>query len=1301
MKSKKNFKHDYSDFDALQLGLASPEQILNWSYGEVTKAETINYRTLKNETDGLFCEKIFGPSKNFECFCGKYKKIRYKGIVCDKCGVEVTRKDVRRERMGHIELAVPVTHVWFAFSVPSKLAVILDVSHKKLLSVIYYTRYLITDIDKDERSMVLDKLQDLQEEERQELSNKLTEALKTSSDKFQAEIDELREADAKKGKKEFQISQIEHKSKQAAAKIRRDYADMEEELDALYARLNKLARDIEVGSVISEDEYIDLMERDLLFFDAGMGAEAVEKLLDKMDLGAEVKRLKSEVKTEKSKTKRMAKIRRLQYLEGLYNHGGDPKSMILKVLPVIPPELRPIISLSGGKFATSDLNDLYRRIINRNNRLKRLMNIGAPDVILRNEKRMLQESVDALIDNSHRPARPMTNSKRLPYRSLTDELRGKKGIFRRNLLGKRVDYSGRAVIVGDNTLKIDECGLPKAVALEMFKPFVIHELIEAEEAPNIRIAKEMIENEADEVWDHLERVIADRPVLLNRAPTLHKYSIQGFYPRLVEGDAIRIHPLVCKAFNADFDGDQMAVHVLLSEDAIREGKERMMSTENIVKIADGTVLATPTKDMLLGFYLMTNVVENDKPRIFKDFDEAMKAYQRGVISIDEEIVARGKDGNMLRSSVGRMIFNSILPDDYPFFNERVSKSNIDRIIGDINDKYDRSYVVELLDNLKTMGFKYATDLGYSFAMEDCRVDIDLHSKIEEVKSKDEQLQENYLQGLVTFEGKTKLSTKMWSEFTDELADEAWESLSPDNAVHEMVTSGANGSKLQSRQIMSIKGLVRNSVGEWIPLPITGNYRDGLAAFEYFVAAAGGRKGVADSSLRTASSGYLTRKLHDVAHAVIVRKDDCGYEGDGFVIRADDDRRIAFGDTIQGRVLAQDMVDPKGNVLLEKNQTITYDIAQKAVEVGVKEVNLRSPITCDSPLGICKKCYGNNIEKNAEVEMGTAVGVLAAQSIGEPGTQMTLRSFHFGGAMKVDITQGLPRVEELLEARTPKAEAEMANIDGKLNIVKAEDGSAVIQIEGEKDVARHYVVSTANEMKVEDGAEVKAGHILFINSNGDEKQAPFDGKVQIDHGILTIRGRVEASEDISVLPNYDILVEDGAEVKAGTQLTEGSLDPKKIAEVAGIHKALEYVVTGIQAVFSEQGVMIDDIHIEIIVRQMAQMGMVMEAGDSDYLVGGLVNISLAEEVNKALRSEGKNIALVVPKIIGIKKAALNTESFLSAMSFQEQVRVLTESAITGKIDYLRGMKENVIIGRMIPSGDQASIDQQDMQELETE
>lgn len=1286
--NKQKSKTKVTDFDALKLTLASPEQILDWSYGEVKKAETINYRTYKPEPDGLFCEKIFGPTKSFECYCGKYRKIRYKGIVCDKCGVEVTDKKVRRERMGHINLVVPVTHVWFAYGVPNKLSIVLNMSHKKLLSVIYYTRYMVIDVENEKREQMANKVAELLTQAKDELDLEMNDLIKGLDQNYE---DSVKEAKAKENGKglDFVLNKLEHSHNIEVARTRHEYAQMVEERESTYAKILEVINKIEVGSILTEDEYIDLADNDLIFFDARMGAEAIEALLNKLNIDEEIALLRIQSANERSSDKKLVLIKRLQYLEGFATNRLDPKWMILKVVPVLPPELRPIIPLSGGKFATNDLNDLYRRIINRNNRLTKLIEIGAPDVILRNEKRMLQEAVDALIDNQHRPGKPMLNSKKLPYSSLTDLLRGKKGIFRKNLLGKRVDYSGRGVIVGDATLLLHQCGLPKSVALEIFKPFVIQKLLSKELAPNVKIAKDMIDDKEEIIWDLLEDIIKDRPVLLNRAPTLHKYSIQAFYPRLVEGEAIRIHPLVCKAFNADFDGDQMAVHVLLTDDAVDEGAKKMLSSRNIISIANGKLLANPSKDMVLGYFIMSDMIESEKPKTFGNFDDAIKAYLRGSITANEEIIAKGK-GAVHHTSVGRIILNTVFPEDYPFVNKQVGGSEINDIIEDIKDKYPAEVVTVMLDTLKSLGFKYATDLGYSFSMSDCNVNVDIQSKIQELEKNDNVLQENYLQGLITSSERKKISIKMWNDFASTAEDEAWKSLDKRNPVFEMVQSKANGSKIQVRQILSLKGMVRDSEGNWVPLPIKKNYRDGLNAFEYFVSASGGRKGVADTALRTPSSGYLTRKLVDVAHDVIVREDDCGYDGEGIALRKSDSRSLTFVDRIYGRTASKDIVDSKGKVIVAINEPITKLLAREIDAQGIEEVYVRTPLQCKSALGICKKCYGYDIEQGAPVEMGKAVGVIAAQSIGEPATQFTLSTFHKGGVQKTDMTQGLPRVEELLEARSPKSVANIAKFDGKVSVEVQDDGSATVIVEGEKNVEKTWVVSKAKSIVVTDGEEVRQNQALFIDAQEEERSAPIAGVIKLDSGLLKLKGKMAATEKITVLPGVELMVKDGETVKAGQQITAGAIDPKAIEEAAGILRAQEYVINEVQQVFNEQGVALSDVHFEIIVRQMARLGRVMESGDSDYLVGSLVNHFMADVKNELLRADGKNVSYVVPKLLGIKASALYTESFLSSMSFQEQVRVLTNSAILGKVDYLRGMKENVMIGKKIPYGESAEI-----------
>lgn len=1286
---KKKINQQISDFFALRIKLASPENIDSWSSGEVTKAETINYRTYKPEPDGLFCEKIFGPIKNFECYCGKYKKIKFKGIICDKCGVEITTSDVRRERMGHIELAVPVSHVWFAYGVPNKLSMILNISHKKLLSVLYYSRYMVVEVDDAKRDVIIEKINNIIKQLESDLDKELEQEVKGIEDKYATKISTLSTKKMKKEEKNFEIEKLLHKKKQSIARLRHDYAGMLEIESNIFKRLIEITNNLTVGTILTEDEYVSFTDNELVFFDAKIGADAISDLLKSFDIDKEIIATQEEMRTKKQN--RTKNIQRLKILQGMKKNGIKPDWIILKNLPVIPPDLRPIIPLAGGKFATHDLNDLYRRIINRNNRLKKLIQIGAPDIIMRNEKRMLQEAVDALIDNSHRPGKPMMSNKRLPYNSLTDQIRGKKGIFRKNLLGKRVDYSGRAVIVGDATLKIDQCGLPKAIALEIYKPFVMHELLENGHAPNIKVAKDIIEEREEMIWDYLENIITKRPVLLNRAPTLHKYSIQAFYPILVEGDAIHLHPLVCKAFNADFDGDQMSVHVLLTDEAVEEVKLKVMASKNITSFANGKTLAYPTNDMVLGFFILTDINEEKKPKVVGDFDTAVKAYQTGQIGLNEMIYATGK-GGVHKTSAGRIIFNQILPEDYPFVNERIGGSESYDIIEDVKAKYPREVLVELLDTMKKLGFQYATDSGFSFSMSDCSVDMDVKSRVGEVEEKDEQLEENYLQGLIVAKEKNTLSINMWNDFADKISEEAWGKFTKNNPVFEMVESKANGGKIQVRQVATVIGMVRDSTGKWVPLPIKGNYRDGLNAFEYFVASNGGRKGQADQSLRTPFSGYLTRRLVDVAHSVIVRENDCGYDGEGIAVNRNDVRRLSFEDRVFGRVLAQDVIDSKGNVVVEKNTPISRDLAIKINKSDVETVYIRTPLLCKAPIGMCRNCYGYDYETNEMIEMGKAVGVIAAQSIGEPGTQLTMKTFHKGGIEKTDITQGLPRVEELLEARKPKSEAEIASIDGVAHVEKLEDESFIVAIEGEKKMSSVYETYDAKKIIVEDGATVRIGDVLYIDHDEQEKQAPYTGEVRLDNGTLTISGKVKAQETISVLPKETLLVKDGDKIVAGQPITEGSIDPQKLVLATDIITTQKYIVDQCQQVFNEQGVALADIHFEVIVRQMNALARINNSGDTEHVPGSLISTFLIEKNNELLRNEGKRIVHYTPRLMGIKMVSLNTDSFLSAMSFQEHVRVLTEASLLGKIDYLRGMKENVMIGKRIPSGEEAKIDE---------
>lgn len=1289
-----NQNKKWENFDAIKITLASPEQMLSWSHGEVQKAETINYRTFKPETEGLMDEKIFGPTKNFECYCGKYRKIRYKGIICDKCGVEVTTNKVRRERMGHIKLAVPVTHVWYSYSIPNKISTVLDIPQKRLLSVIYYTRYMITEVDEARKKAILPEIIKELDKKKEELRSEMEKQVGEIESGLKKEASKLGKKNKDKDKADFEIETKTHKSKKEIAKLHKEYADMEEILSDEYQDLQELVERIEVGSVLTEDEFLTLKERDNVFFSAKMGAEAVKDLLLKVDLQKLCAELKEGINSTQSIPKRVKLVSRLRLVEGLLKNNLRPEWMILDVLPVIPPDLRPIIQLPGGKFATSDLNDLYRRVINRNNRLKRLIHIGAPDVILRNEKRMLQEAVDALIDNSHRPSKPITNLRRLPYKSLTDGLRGKKGRFRRNLLGKRVDYSGRAVIIGSHKLKFNECGLPKTMALEMFRPFVVFKLLETGIAPNIRAAKQIIDDQEEQVWDILEELIKDRPVLLNRAPTLHKQGIQAFFPVLVEGDAIRIHPLICSGFNADFDGDQMGVFVPLTAEAVKEAKDVMLQQYNIISQADGGILAAPAKDMQLGLYLLTFMDESDKPGIpFASEDLAISAYDRGDIQLSDKIAVRVK-GEVHQTSVGRLIFNNALPENYRFINENVTKGVMQAAVRDVAWTYPLDQATQMLDALKNLGFEYSTVKGYSLAIEDFEIEIGREEFLKKGDEKEIKLQEDYMMGLLTYDEKRQLSIELWNEIAGEMGKKVWEKITPDNPVYTQVKSGAASYESQANQIIGMKGLLRDPQGNWVELPIKGNHAHGLSVFEYFVAARGGRKGAADTALRTSGSGYLTRKLVDVAHEIIVRVDDCGVKDKGHLIVRDEDltkRRVKFVDLIYGRWTAAPVKHPEtGKTIAKENQEINIDLAREIDKAGVHSVLVRSPLTCQAPLGVCAKCYGYDIGRNQPVAIGKAVGVIAAQSMGEPSTQMVLRTFHSGGAAETDITRGLPRLTELFEARFPKKAAYIMPFDGKVTVKEDEEGMTKLVATGHSDERRVYFTSGSKKVSVKDGEQVGEAQILFISGTGEEMRAPYKGTVTVTGNVIELKGKLGASEEFAIPSNYKVIVKDGDKVEKGTALTDGNIEPKRFYEIAGTLPVQEYIIDAVQQVYTEQGISMNDKHIECIVRQMFRMAKVVDPGDSDYLVGSFVNKNIAALRNQMLVKEGRKPAYVEEVILGITSSSLKTESFLSAMSFQEQVRVLTEASILGKVDYLRGLKENVIIGRPIPVGDKAAI-----------
>ncbi|MCC2126377.1 DNA-directed RNA polymerase subunit beta' [Hominiventricola filiformis] len=1166
----KNDNYQPMSFDAIKIGLASPETILEWSHGEVTKPETINYRTLKPEKDGLYCEKIFGPSKDWECHCGKYKKIRYKGVVCDRCGVEVTKSSVRRERMGHIKLAAPVSHIWYFKGIPSRMGLILDLSPRTLEKVLYFASYIVLD----------------------------------------------------PGKTELMYKQV-----------------------------------------LSEKEYQDMKEKypESGAFRVGMGAESIKELLQAIDLEKDSKELKEGLKTA-SGQKRARIIKRLEVVEAFRESGNKPEWMIMDVIPVIPPDLRPMVQLDGGRFATSDLNDLYRRIINRNNRLQRLLDLGAPDIIVRNEKRMLQEAVDALIDNGRR-GRPVTGPGNRALKSLSDMLKGKSGRFRQNLLGKRVDYSGRSVIVVGPELKIYQCGLPKEMAIELFKPFVMKELVANGSAHNIKSAKKMVERLQPEVWDVLEDVIKEHPVMLNRAPTLHRLGIQAFEPILVEGKAIKLHPLVCTAFNADFDGDQMAVHLPLSVEAQAECRFLLLSPNNLLKPSDGGPVAVPSQDMVLGIYYLTQERPGEigEGKFFKNLNEAILAYENGVIKLQSRIKVRVSknmpDGTVMtgtvESTLGRFLFNEILPQDLGFVDRKipgnelslevdfhVGKKGLKQILGKVINTHGATKTAEVLDDIKAMGYKYSTRAAMTVSISDMTVPPQKPELIKQAQDVVDKITRNYKRGKITEEERYKEVVETWKETDAVLTKALLDGLDKYNNIFMMADSGARGSDKQIKQLAGMRGLMADTTGHTIELPITSNFREGLDVLEYFMSAHGARKGMSDTALRTADSGYLTRRLVDVSQELIIRETDCAEGKDeipGMEVTAFTDGKEmieSLEERITGRFACNDICDKDGNIIVKANHMITPKRAAAVVSKGVDKdgnplnsVKIRTALTCKSHIGVCAKCYGANMATGEAVQVGETVGIIAAQSIGEPGTQLTMRTFHSGGVAGGDITQGLPRVEELFEARKPKGLAIVTEISG---------------------------LATINDMK-------KKREIVITNNESGESKTyliPFDSRIKIMDGTM---------------------------VEAGDALTEGSINPHDILKIKGVRAVQDYLLQEVQRVYRLQGVEINDKHIEMIVRQMLKKIRVEDNGDSDFLPGTLVDILDYWDENERLIAEGKQPADGKQVLLGITKASLATNSFLSAASFQETTKVLTEAAIKGKVDPLIGLKENVIIGKLIPAG----------------
>ncbi|CAL9484785.1 MULTISPECIES: DNA-directed RNA polymerase subunit beta' [unclassified Streptomyces] len=1241
---------DVNFFDELRIGLATADDIRQWSHGEVKKPETINYRTLKPEKDGLFCEKIFGPTRDWECYCGKYKRVRFKGIICERCGVEVTRAKVRRERMGHIELAAPVTHIWYFKGVPSRLGYLLDLAPKDLEKVIYFAAYMITYVDEERRTRDLPSLEAHVSVERQQIEQRRDADLEARAKKLETDLAELEAEGAKADVRRKVREGAEREMKQLRDRAQREI----DRLDEVWNRFKNLkVQDLEGDELL----YRELRDRFGTYFDGSMGAAALQKRLESFDLDEEAEKLREIIRTGKGQKKTRA-LKRLKVVSAFLQTSNSPKGMVLDCVPVIPPDLRPMVQLDGGRFATSDLNDLYRRVINRNNRLKRLLDLGAPEIIVNNEKRMLQEAVDALFDNGRR-GRPVTGPGNRPLKSLSDMLKGKQGRFRQNLLGKRVDYSARSVIVVGPQLKLHQCGLPKAMALELFKPFVMKRLVDLNHAQNIKSAKRMVERGRTVVYDVLEEVIAEHPVLLNRAPTLHRLGIQAFEPQLVEGKAIQIHPLVCTAFNADFDGDQMAVHLPLSAEAQAEARILMLSSNNILKPADGRPVTMPTQDMVLGLFFLTTDGEGrdlkGEGRAFGSAAEAIMAFDAGELSLQSKIDIRFPVGTIpprgwtppareegepewqqgdtftLRTTLGRALFNELLPEDYPFVDYEVGKKQLSEIVNDLAERYPKVIVAATLDNLKASGFFWATRSGVTVAISDVVVPEAKKEIVKGYEAQDEKVQKQYERGLITKDERTQELIAIWTKATNEVAEAMNDNFPKTNPIFMMVNSGARGNMMQMRQIAGMRGLVSNAKNETIPRPIKASFREGLSVLEYFISTHGARKGLADTALRTADSGYLTRRLVDVSQDVIIREEDCGTDRglrlkiadrqDGVLLKAED-----VETSVYARCLAEDIV-VDGKVLAPAGTDLGDVLIDELVKHGVEEVKTRSVLTCESAVGTCAMCYGRSLATGKLVDIGEAVGIIAAQSIGEPGTQLTMRTFHTGGVAGDDITQGLPRVVELFEARTPKGVAPISEASGRVRIEETEKTKKIV-------------------VTPDDGS--------------DETAYPISKRARL-------------------------LVGEGDHVEVGQKLTVGATNPHDVLRILGQRAVQVHLVGEVQKVYNSQGVSIHDKHIEIIIRQMLRRVTIIESGDAELLPGELVERSKFETENRRVVQEGGHPASGRPQLMGITKASLATESWLSAASFQETTRVLTDAAINAKSDSLIGLKENVIIGKLIPAG----------------
>ncbi len=1378
---------------ALRISLASPSTILSWSYGEVLKPETINYRRLRPEKDGLFCEAIFGPQRDWQCYCGKYKNPRYKGIICDKCGVEVTRAAVRRERMGHIMLATPVAHIWYTRRIPSYLGMLLDISRRNLDRVLYFAQYIVTYVDEEARNKALKRIEDeisVSEREQAQTVNAKIAEVKTKRDHtindlkqkasnleqgYDEAIAEKLDPVIKEGQKlekllqgqmgeaakkaivfEFNNEKILDAGDKVAAKhltqvqkivqknletiegdmkdqrareleelkmeMGRVKADADMQMEALRSQLedqtaassNQSSRmrdellELRPFTFISEIRYRELKQRWGQVFRADMGAEAFYDVLERLDLDKLAEELWKEVRTTKSKQKRKKATTRLKVVEALLRSGNRQEWMILTDLPVIPPDLRPMVQLDGGRFATSDLNDLYRRVINRNNRLKRLLELGAPDVIIRNEKRMLQEAVDSLIDNSQR-GKALSRRGRRELKSLSDMLKGKKGRFRRNLLGKRVDYSGRSVIVVGPQLKLYQCGLPKSMALELYRPFVIARLVQNNYAANVKGARRLIERNRPEVWEALEGVIGERPVLLNRAPTLHRLGIQAFEPLLIEGSAIQLHPLVTTAFNADFDGDQMAVHVPLSQKAVKEARELMLASKNLLKPADGEPIISPSKDMVLGVYYLTmkqKANHKGDGRAFSDFDEVEMAYALDQVEVHSEVKLLAttwydEKGDRLPepvtrvidTTVGRVLFNRILPPEVQFVNEKLDKGGVKDLIAEVYEICGQEKTTDVADAVKSLGFEYAMKSGTTLAVADISIPPERKPIIDEALKAVEVVQRDFRRGLLTEQEKNEREIEIWQDTTEKVGAAVKKHMDPDGNLSTMASSGATkGGFSTISQLAGMRGLMADPSGRIIPMPIRSNFREGLTAQEYFISTHGARKGLADTALRTADAGYLTRRLVDIAQDIIINEYDCGTHDGVYIRRKDDVAGQSMSSRLYSRLLAENVVDPQtGEILGEYNDVINQEMARKIAASGIAEVKVRSAMTCELQHGICAKCYGLDLGRGAMVELGSAVGIVAAQSIGEPGTQLTLRTFHTGGvaATSADITTGLPRVEELFEARKmPKGEAVVAEISGTLRVDQSEKYADLreVTIEHSELVSDEYSIPEDWKFGVKDEVEVKAGDVLA--TQGDAKiVAQHGGRVRVEKKERKVIVSYDQKESTSYeIPTTSrLLVKNNEKVEAGQPLTEGSLNPHRVLKIQGREACQMYLMTEVQKVYRSQGQNIHDKHFEVIIRKMLSKVQVTRPGDTKFLPGDPVDRLELRRMNEALLAEGKQPAKFSEVLLGVTKASLSTDSFLSASSFQHTIKVLAGAAIGSTTDPLFGLKENVIIGKLIPAG----------------